>query len=133
MKNKKYRPKLSPLLEGMTFSVDIILALIKLKFEDHNLLLLKDFWDEPYESVLMGPGASIQKIPQPWVSKSNKSSLLGLINMPHFGRLNEAHACVKNFLAYFHGGMLWLNEPIPVMVNLIARITGLLKAREDPT
>ena len=69
----------------MTCSVDIILALVKLNFEDHDLLFLKDVWDEPYESVPMVPGAPIQRIPQPWVSGLNNSGLLGLINMPHFG------------------------------------------------
>ena len=41
-KNQKYPLKLPPLPEGMIFSVDIIPALIKLKFEDHDFLLLKD-------------------------------------------------------------------------------------------
>ena len=36
-------------------------------------------------------------------------------------------------LDYFHGGMVWLNTPIPVTVDLIASITGLPKAGEDPT
>ena len=48
MKNQKYLPKLSLLLEGMTCSVNIIPTLIRLKFEDYDLLLLKDVWDEPY-------------------------------------------------------------------------------------
>ena len=133
MKSQKYPPKLSPLPEGMTCSVDIIPTLIRLKFEDHELLLLKDVWDEPYESVPMVPGAPIQRIPQPWASGLDKSRLLGLINMPHFGRLNEAHACVKKLLACFHGGTLWLNTPIPVTVDLITSITGLSKAGEDST
>ena len=45
--------------------------------------------------------------------------------MPHFGWLNEVHSCVKKLLACFHCGMLWLNSPILVTVDLIARITGL--------
>ena len=53
--------------------------------------------------------------------------------MPHFGWLNEAHACVKQLLACFHGGTLWLNTSIPVTINLIASITGLPKVGEDPT
>ena len=95
MKSQKYPSKLPPLPERMTCSVDIILALIRLKFEDHDLLLLKDVWDEPYESVSKVPDAPIQQIPQPWASGLDKSGLLGLVNVPHFGRLNEAHACVK--------------------------------------
>ena len=35
-------------------------------------------------------------------------------------------------MACFHGGMLWLNEAIPIIVELIASITGLMKAREYP-
>ena len=115
----------------MTCSVDIIPALIKLKFEDHDLLLLKDVWDEPYKSVLTVLGAPIQRIPQPWASELDNSGLLGLINMPHFGRLNESHACVKQILAYFHGGMLYLNEPISVIVDLIINIMSLPKVGED--
>ena len=53
--------------------------------------------------------------------------------MPHFGRLNEAHACVTKLLACFHGGTLWLNTSISVIVDLIASIIGLPKAGEDPT
>ena len=79
----------------------------------------------------MVPGAQIQRIPQPWESGLANSGLLGLINMPHFGQLNEAHASVKQILVYFHGGMLWLNTFIPITVDLIATITDLLKARED--
>ena len=60
MKNQKYPPKLSTLPEGMTCSVDIIPALINLNFQDHDLLLLKDVQDDPYESVLTVPSAPIQ-------------------------------------------------------------------------
>ena len=81
----------------------------------------------------MMPGGPIQRIPKPWASGLEKSGLLGLINMPHFGYLNKAHACVKKLLACFHGGMLWLNTLIPITVDLISSITGLPKAGEDPT
>ena len=90
----------------MTCSVDIIPALIRLNFDNHKLLLLKYVQDEPYESIHMTPGGSIQRIPKPWAIGLEKSGLLGFINMPHFGRLNEAHACVKQLLDCFHGGML---------------------------
>ena len=35
-------------------------------------------------------------------------------------------------MACFHGGMLWLTTLIPVTVDLIASITRLPKAGEDP-
>ena len=105
--------------------------MIRLKFDNHDLLLLKDVRDEPYESISMGPGAPIRWIPQPWASGLDQSRLLGLINMPHFGRFNESHACLKQLLSCFHGGTLWLNTLIPVTVYLITSIIGLPKAGED--
>ena len=132
LKNQKYPPKLPALPEGMTCLVDIILALIKLKFNDNDLFLLKYVWDEPYESVHMTPSGPIQWIPKPWAKGLEKSGLLGLINMPYFGHLNEAHACVKQLLACFHGGTIWLNTLIPITVDLIASIIGFPKVREDP-
>ena len=75
--------------------MDIIISLVRMKYEDHDLLLLKDVADDPYESFPLVPGAPIERIPHSWVQGLNKSGLLGLINMPHFGRLNEENACVK--------------------------------------
>ena len=109
LKNQKYPPNFPALPKKMTCSVDIIPALIRIKFDDHDLLLLKDVQDEPYESIHMTHGGPIQWIPKPWASGLDKYGLLGLINMPHFDHLNEAHACVKQLLACFHGGMLWLD------------------------
>ena len=59
-KSQKYPPKLLVLPEGMTCSVDIIPALIRLKFDNHKLLLLKYVQDEPYESIHMAYGDPIQ-------------------------------------------------------------------------
>ena len=98
-KKQKYPPKLRLLPEGMKCSIDTIPALIWLKFDDHDLLLLKYVRDKPYEFVTIAPGEPIQRIPKPWSSGLEKFGLLGLINMPHFGQLNGAHACVKQLLA----------------------------------
>ena len=116
----------------MTCLFGIIPALIRLKFNDHDLFLLKYVRDKPNESIHIVPGGPIQQILKPWASRLENSGLLGLINMPHFGRLNKAHVCVKQLLACFHGGTLWLNTPIPVIVDFISSIIGLPKAGEDP-
>ena len=84
-KSQNYPPKLLSLPKGMKCSVDIIPALIRLKFEDYDLLFLKYVRDEPYELISMRHGAPIRWIPQPWASGLDQSGLLGLINMPHFG------------------------------------------------
>ena len=44
-----------PLPEGMQCTMDIIPTLVKMKFEDHDLFLLKNAIDEPYESLLLVP------------------------------------------------------------------------------
>ena len=63
----------------------------------------------------------------------DKYGFLGLINMPHFGRLNEANMCVNQILALFHGRTLWLDTPIEVTVDLIAEITRFPKDGLDPS
>ena len=79
----------------MTCLVDIIPTLVKMKYEYHDFLLLKDVTDELYQSVLMIPDMLILRNPHPWAQGLDKSRLMGLINMPHFGRLKKENACVK--------------------------------------
>ena len=57
----------------------------------------------------------------------NKAGLLGFINMPHFGWLTKVNACFKQLLAFFHGGTLWLDTLVTIMVDLIANIMRLPK------
>ena len=102
-----------------------------MRYEDHELLLLKDVSDEAYQSLPMITGAPIQQIPHPWAQGLDRSGLLGLTNLPHFGRLNEANACIKYLLVCFYGGRIWLNDPIPVMVDIIFDIMGLPKVDKD--
>jgi hypothetical protein len=39
----------------------------------------------------------------------------------------------RYLLSCVHGGTLWLDPPVSIDTILIARITGLSKAGEDPT
>ena len=52
--------------------------------------------------------------------------------MSHFGRSIPIKTCVKQLLVFFHGGFLWIGNPIPVDLELIALITGLPFAGMDP-
>ena len=63
----------------------------------------------------------------------NKFGLLGLINMLHFGQLNEVNACMKKLLACFHGRYLWLYEPVEVTMELISAITKIHKDGTNPS
>ena len=40
-----------PLLARMTCTIDIVPALIKMKYEDHDFLLWKGIVDDPYKSL----------------------------------------------------------------------------------
>ena len=70
---------------------------------------------------------------QPWAHGLDKAGLLGIINMPHFGRLNAANMCVKQLLVCFHGGTLCLDIAIVITVDLISEITGFPKDGVDPS
>ena len=46
-------------------------------------------------------------------------------NVPHFGWGKHINACVKQLLARVHIGILWMDRPVPITMDLIATITGL--------
>lgn len=53
--------------------------------------------------------------------------------MPYFGRCPEINVITKILLSRFHGGYLWMDEPISINNYLIARLTRLSKTRRDPS
>ena len=61
-----------------------------------------------------------------------RSGLLNLLRLPHFGRGAEVNAVVRVLLSCVHGGYLWLGNRINLNVDLIHRITGLSKTGKDP-
>jgi hypothetical protein len=71
--------------------------------------------------------------PHQWATGMDKTRILGLLNLPHFGRGQYATTCVKQLLAITHGGDIWMDKPVPITVDLIAQITGLPTWGMDPT
>jgi hypothetical protein len=63
----------------------------------------------------------------------DRTGILGLLKLPHFGRGQYATTCIKQLLAVTHGGDIWLDKPIPITVELIAQIIGLPIQGMDPT
>ena len=61
-----------------------------------------------------------------------QSTLLNVMNIPHFGRHQEVNACVKMLLSCYHGRYLWLNCHITMDPTLINRITGLSMQGPEP-
>ena len=78
-------------------------------------------------------GGPIQLVRMEWARGLENSGILSPMHMPHFGRMAEVDTCVKQLLVYFHGGCLWLDRRISVVVDLIIAIVGLPTAQVDPT
>jgi hypothetical protein len=71
--------------------------------------------------------------PHQWVAGLDRTGILGLLKIPHFGRGQYASSCVKKLLVVMHGGDICLDKPVPITVELIMHITGLTTGGMDPT
>ena len=83
-KNQKYRVRMSAIPQGMVCTFGIMSTLIKMKYDDRDLLVLEDVMSEPYASMVAIRGGPIACIAQDWASGMDRARLLGLINMSHF-------------------------------------------------
>jgi hypothetical protein len=67
-----------------------------------------------------------------WEIGIEKSGILNLLKIPHFGHSLEINVCVKLLLKYIHGGTLLLDPWVSIDTKLILWITRLQKVGEDP-
>ena len=49
--------------KGMVYTTDIVPTLMKMKYEDHDLLTLQNVANDPYDSLPSVPGGPIVRIP----------------------------------------------------------------------
>jgi hypothetical protein len=70
--------------------------------------------------------------PYQWENGLEKMGILGLLDLPHFGRGQSAKTCIKQLLTVTNGGELLLDNLIPIIVELIAKITCLPIQGMDP-
>jgi hypothetical protein len=82
----------------------------------------------------VGVNAVGEPIDQPlqWATGLEKTGILGLLDLPHFGRGQYANSCVKQLMAVTHGGDIWLDKLVSIDVELIAHITGFPSRGMDP-
>jgi hypothetical protein len=104
-----------------------------LKFNDFNLRYRK-FYNmlTPHKYLTRTKGKNLKIVPQQWTMDLEQSTLLNVMNIPHFRRHQEVNACVTLLLSCYHGVYLWLNHRIIVDPTLINRITGLSMQGPDP-
>jgi hypothetical protein len=63
--------------------------------------------------------------PLQWEIGLDKTSILGLLDLPHFGKGQYIGGCIKQLLAVTHGGDIWLDNIVSIDVELISDIIGL--------
>jgi hypothetical protein len=71
-------------------------------------------------------------VSQPLIKGMAPSTMLNVMNIPHFGNHQEVNVCVKLLLSCYHGGYLWLDKRIIVDPTLIHWIIGLSVKGPDP-
>jgi hypothetical protein len=82
----------------------------------------------------VGTNLVVQLIDQPlrWEIGLEKTWILGLLDLPHFGRGEYARGWVKQLLEVTHGGDIWLDKLVLIDVEIIANITGFPSRGMDP-
>ena len=69
-------------------------------------------------------GDPIQLVPMEWPHGLDKSGILSLLYMPHFGCTTEVNMCVKYMLVCFNGVCLWLDNRIFFMLTRLLLSQG---------
>jgi hypothetical protein len=59
--------------------------------------------------------------------------ILGLLDLPHFGRGKYARICIKQLIAVTHGGDIWLDNIISIDVDITMKFIGFPSWGMDPT
>jgi len=57
---------------------------------------------------------------------------MNLLDMTHFGHGKKINGCVKQLLARVHGGVVWMDRPMPINVYLLETITMIPTDGEKP-
>jgi hypothetical protein len=79
-----------------------------------------------------GPSGVPLLEPVQWILGLYNTGIMNLLDIPHFGHGKHINGCVKQLLERVHGGVLWMDRPMPINVDLIATITGLPMDGEKP-
>jgi hypothetical protein len=58
--------------------------------------------------------------------------ILGLLELPHFGRGHYTNNCVKQLMVVTHGGDIWLDKLVSIDIEIIVHITGMPSWGMDP-
>jgi len=108
----------------------------KLKFSDHDVVDERKYPELApqvfMETIVVNPLRGTITKPHKYAAGLDRTRILGFLKIPHFGRGQYAMACVKQLLAVMHGGDVWLEKSVPIIIELIAQIIGLPIQGMDP-
>lgn len=120
--------------EGVLFEGTVVGHVSTINFEDWDLADTKKFphleTSELMEQSTEGVVTTLQ--PRAWLHGVEEVGLLHLLSIPHFHRPSITIFVIRQLLFLVHDGYLWLEEPIPIIVELIHRISWLPYSRRDP-
>jgi hypothetical protein len=132
-RSPRKQPVATLILPHITDGVQVESGLLghidKLKYSDHDVADTDKFPEFAKRVYLetVGTISVGEPIDQPlqWATGLEKTIILGLLDLPHFGRGQYASGCVKQLLVVTHGGDIWLDKLVSIDVELIANITRL--------
>jgi hypothetical protein len=127
---------MSKIPEGVNVDDEMVGGVEGLKYSYHDVSDAIKFLYLEAQSYLESRGECPSGVPllehAQWILGLYNTDIMNLIDIPHFGRGKHINRCVKQLLARVHGGILWMDRPVPINVDLIATITGLPTDREKP-
>jgi hypothetical protein len=99
-----------------------------MKYSDHDVEDTIKFLDLAQHNYMESRGEVPSSVPllEPtqWILGIYNIGIMNLLDISHFGRGKNINACVKQLLSRVHGGVLWMDRPVPINVDL-AVITRL--------
>jgi hypothetical protein len=118
-----------PYLPDAVITIDDILGKVpNLRCTDHDVRDAAKFPELAKENYLINIG-EIGPLEKPilelaqWINGLYNSSIMNLLDIPHFGHGKNVILCVKKLVSRIHGGILWMERPIQIDVALISKIT----------
>jgi hypothetical protein len=113
--------------DGLQVGPNLLGHVGKIKYLDHDVVD-EDKFPELSKRVYMetvGMNSFGEPISHPlqWATMLEKIGILGLLDLPHFGRGQHTTTCVKQLLAVIHGGNIWLDKLVSIYVEIMANIT----------
>jgi hypothetical protein len=127
-----------PFLPDAVPTVDDMLGKVpRLRYADHDVCDMAKFPELSEENYLIntgeiGPLGRLVLEPMQWIKGLYNSGIMNLLDIPHFGCGKNVGLCFKQLVSQVHGGILWMDRPVQIGVELISKITGFPMVGAQP-